>query len=554
MERVEEQEMELKKLYGEILFFLRQKLFVIVLAITAVCSYGFAITHESIGVDDTLVGLYLEDGQEVIMGRWTIFLVNKLFHISEFTPFITELAGMLLLLTAVVLFCVLVRRIFGDRIGIAGYTAFAAVFVSFPFISEVWVYYYHDGVDIGYILTALSLLAFQEGLDQTGRQGLKNLAASMLFIWAAVGCYESFIIFYLLGAVMILFFRGITGKDRLTFGWLFRKLFLCGCAAAGCIILRTLIRRIIIIVFSLPEADSRNIWYGLQIFQSERWLQDVFMLLKKYWLVYFVNGAVYFPITVYVISVLVFGSAAVFYTVKKKNGWYFLLFVGMILIPALLTFVEQKAPLYRTCQYMPFFAASAVLLLYCLFVQKKVNGGGSLVFVILTACLVWNQACESNYIFYTDYRKYEYDKAVLSQIAWNIAEDYGRDVKVVFTGSYYPPYDLIQRYYVDFSSGEFERIALLTDWLDPLLKEKFYGPYGYFFGGEAEYSVISWGLYAFDKPGLEIARFLRMHGYDVEAVTDPELIREAQRYAEDMPAWPAEGSMAAWNGCVIVNF
>ena len=27
------------------------------------------------------------------MGRWTIFLINKLFHMSEFSPFMTELAG-----------------------------------------------------------------------------------------------------------------------------------------------------------------------------------------------------------------------------------------------------------------------------------------------------------------------------------------------------------------------------------------------------------------------------------------------------------------------------
>ena len=101
----------MKKLWGEMNYFLRHKLFVIVTAIASVFSYGFAITHESIGVDDTIVGLYLEDGLEVVMGRWTVFLINKVFHVSEFTPFITELAGLLLLLTASVLFCVLLRRI-----------------------------------------------------------------------------------------------------------------------------------------------------------------------------------------------------------------------------------------------------------------------------------------------------------------------------------------------------------------------------------------------------------------------------------------------------------
>ncbi len=544
----------MKGLYEDVRYFLRHKFFVIALTVTAVFSYGFAITHESIGVDDTLVGLYLEDGLEVVMGRWTVFLVNKLFHISDFTPFITELAGLLLLLTAVVLYCVLMRRIFGDRVGILGYTAFAGVFVSFPFISEVWVYYYHDGVDIGYVLTALSLLAFLESLDRKEKDGLKYLAASMLFIWGAVGCYESFIIFYLLGVVMLLFFRGVTGRDRLTCRWIFQKLFQCSCAAAGCIVLRALIRRAVIIVFSLPDSGTRDLWYGLQIFQSGQWLQEIFMLLKKYWLVYCVNGAVYFPVTVYMLAVFVMGAASVMYTVKKKNGWYLFLFAGMIMIPVILTFVELKAPLYRACQYMPFFVASAVLLLYCFLSKKKANGGGTWLFAVLASCLIWNQAYESNYAFYTDYRKYEYDKEVLTEIAWTVARDYGEDARVLFTGSYVPPYDLVKRYCVDFSSKEFARIALLTDWLDPLLKEKFYSPHGYSFAGEAEYSVISWGLYAFDKQGMEIANFLRMHGHDLQVVTEPELVREAELYAEGMPDWPQEGSIVEWNGYVIVNF
>jgi hypothetical protein len=543
----------MKKLWGEMNYFLRHKLFVIVTAIASVFSYGFAITHESIGVDDTIVGLYLEDGLEVVMGRWTVFLINKVFHVSDFTPFITELAGLLLLLTASVLFCVLLRRIFGDRIGILGYTAFAGAFVTFPFISEVWVYYYHDGVDIGYVLTAFSLLFFMDSMEKSKRVRLKYVLISMLFLWGAVGCYESFIIFYLLGVVMLLFFRGMADKEKLTFRWLFENLFLCFCAAVGCMILRSAVQRVIIAVFSLPEANSRDLTYGLQLFENGEWLQNIFMLLKKYWLVYCVNGAVYFPITVYVLSLAVFGAASVVYTIKKKNGWYLLLFLAMIIIPAILTFVELKPPLYRACQYMPFFVASAVLLVYILMVRKMTKRE-NLVFAALASCLIWNQAYESNFNFYTDYRKYEYDKTVLEGIAGTVAGEYGENAEVIFTGSYMPPYELVERYYADYSSEEFARISFLTDWLDPCLKEKYYSPYGYSFAGEAQYSIIDWGLYAFDKPGLELARFLQMHGYDLKTVTDPELVEKAEAFAEEMPRWPGEGSVTEWNGYIVVHF
>lgn len=542
----------MERLWGEIRYFLRHKLFVTATIIAAVCGYGFAITHESIGVDDTMVGFYLDDGMEVVMGRWTIFLINKLFHMSEFSPFMTELAGGVFLLAAGVLFCVLVRRIFGDRIGILGYTAFACTFVTFPFISEVWVYYYHDGVDVGYVLTALSLLFFMDSMEKARRGRVLSVIFSMLSLWGAVGCYESFIILYLLGVVMILFFRGMADKERLTFKWLFQNLFLCVCGAAGCIVLRFVIQNIIIVLFSLPREASRDL-IGLQLFQSGELLQNVFMLLKKYWLVYFVNGAVYFPVAVYVAATAVFGGVSVACTVKKKNGWFVPLFFAMILIPVILTFVELKPPLYRACQYMPFFVASAVLLLYVLMVRRN-RRGEKIAFAALTACLVWNQAYESNYNFYTDYRKYEYDRAVLEEIARTVAREYGNGAEVIFTGDYLPPYELVKRYYAGFSSGEFAKIAFLTDWLDPHLKEKYYSPYGYSFGGEAQYSVIHWGLYAYDSPGMELMHFLQMHGYDLKTVTDLELKEQAEKYAAEMPRWPMAGSVAEWNGYVVVHF
>ena len=106
----------MSKLGKELKWFLQQKVYVILVTLTAILSYGFAITHYAIGIDDTAVELYLEDGLEVVMGRWTVFLVNKLFHLSQFAPFMLELVGVLLFLLGITLFCILVRRILVDRI------------------------------------------------------------------------------------------------------------------------------------------------------------------------------------------------------------------------------------------------------------------------------------------------------------------------------------------------------------------------------------------------------------------------------------------------------
>ena len=66
----------MKKLWEEFQYFFQQKIYVIILCLTAICGYGFEMTHPSIGIDDTAVSLYLEDGLEVVMGRWFIYCVS----------------------------------------------------------------------------------------------------------------------------------------------------------------------------------------------------------------------------------------------------------------------------------------------------------------------------------------------------------------------------------------------------------------------------------------------------------------------------------------------
>lgn len=548
--------MSMRNIWEEIRFFLKQKLFMAAALLTLAGSYGFAITHESIGPDDTMVKLYLGEGMEAYMGRWTLYLVNKLFRIDSFLPFITELAGAVLLLIGVVLFCVLFRRIFGDKIGILGYTIFACVFLSFPFISEVWIYYFHNGVDLGYILLALSLLLFMDGFENAGKKRLGCFLGSMLLLCTAVGCYESFLILYVTGVLVIVFFRGMTGREKMNLQVLW-KLSVCVCLSIGCIVLRAVIQRLVITVFSLQGLGeitaAREVTATLGMFAGEDWVYNLFMLVKRYWLVFFVNAVVYFPIAEYAASVLFFGITSIVLTVKRKNGWFLLLAAGMAVTPVTLSFAVEMAPSYHSCLFMPFFVAAAMLLPY-LFLKRVWKKYGAAVFAFSMVCLVWNQMYETNCIFYTDYLKYHHDREVLTEIAREVIREYGTDAKVIFTGSYKTPYPLVQDYFVDYSSREFQTIAALTDWLDPHLKEKYYTPYGYSFAGDLKDSVIEWGLYAYGKPGLELQNFLAMHGYSLQVETDVEIQTKAEDFAEEMPSWPEKGSIAEMEEYVIVHF
>ena len=42
------------------------------------------------------IGLYFDDGLGVSIGRWSFYVINKLFHVTGFEPFIMEFAAVLI--------------------------------------------------------------------------------------------------------------------------------------------------------------------------------------------------------------------------------------------------------------------------------------------------------------------------------------------------------------------------------------------------------------------------------------------------------------------------
>lgn len=548
----------MRLLAEETKWFFQQKIYVIAVALTAVCSYGFLITHPSIGIDDTAMELYLTDGIMVEMGRWVMYLLNKIFFFGEFAPFCTDLIGVLFMVLAAALYCVLLRRILGERADILVCTVFSCVFLSNPILGRVFVYYFHNGVGLGYVLSALALLSFHQALGEKGKGRVFSFFRSMLFIWLAVGCYESFLILYILGILVVLFLQGTFTETKLSTSYVLGNLGVGAGLTVGCMLLRALVLPLVIAVFRIDAPDTvlslRSISEMLVLFQGKEGLQELFMLAKRFWLVYHVNALVYLPITGYELACFCVGICSLVMAVKKKNLWYPVLFAGMWVTPFLLTVAEAKLTFYRSCQYLPFFTAVGILLLYLAWDGKKHAKWWKGAVIFLGAVLIWRQATGLNKLFYMDYRQYELTKETLISAAFDVERKYGTEYPIVFVGEAEIPYELTEEYYVSYDSWQYRGIAAITDMVDVHLKEKYFQPQGYCFIGEANLPVIRWGFDAFDGTNRELIHFLQMHGYSYTTVTDMEILDEARAMSNSLPHWPAEGSIVLQDGYVLINF
>ena len=291
----------------------------------------------------------------------------------------------------------------------------------------------------------------------------------------------------------------------------------------------------------------------MSVLFSEEGLQNTWMLVKRFWLLYHVNALVFLPITGYELACFVAGIYAVIALVKKKNLWYPLLFGGMLLVPLLLTIIEAKVTFYRSCQYLPFFTAFGVLLLFLGFERQRFAKHYRMLITFVGIVLIYNQATQLNRNFYTDYRQYELAKETMLGIAYDVERQFGTETPIVLVGSDDIPYEFIKHYYVPYDSWQYKAIAAITDPVDEHLKEKYFQPEGYCFIGELNLPMIRWGFDAFDGTNRELIRFLEMHGYSFTTITDKAILDEARKLGNEMPAWPREGSITMQDGYVLIH-
>ncbi len=541
-------------------------------ALVAACGYGFKIAHPVMGIDDTPYAYYFEEGLAAVVGRWVLFVLNKFAHLSDFAPFMTDFAAVVILMAAVTVWGVLFYGVFGERIPRYGYWFFSCVFLSCPLIAEVFTYYLHNGIAVGYLTCGISLYLLREGMYALERKkygkGVGRFAAAVFAMTVAVGCYESFMIVWLTGVLLLLLGERMAGIRRSVF-W---RLCTAAAAAACGMALRAVILKLVTEVFDLSYLQDEAVQRSVT--ELAGWLfepgarAEFAMILKRLFVMYGVFAYAYYPIAIFVLAAAVIVLYSLWRSLKQRDFWILVLMAGSFVAAFLLAVVEGKATLYRSAQFLPLVCGFGALLASCAVAgfgawlragagRQKMRAalakGSAVFYVFCMAVLLWNQCTDLNQWFYVDYRKYEYTRDYMLRVALELERSFDTSKPIVFTGEWENPRSIVGDAYVDYSSGTFFRMKRLADRVDEHLLEKFYRGYGVWVAQTPSLSVVSWGKYAFDTDE-ELIRFLRLHGHEFRPLLDKSLYEVAEQYALELPSFPREGSVVDMGGYIIVHF
>lgn len=556
-----------------------------ILLLTAVCAYGYKVTNVTIGIDDTPSLYYFEEGLIAIVGRWVLFLLNKVISLAEFAPFVTDFAAVLLLIAAAIVWSALFYSVFGEKIPMTGYAYFAAVFVSCPLISEVFTYFLHNGIAIGYLSCAVSLCCMREWQNsmRKPRKGsglwekpdcpaVTKLAAAAVFLWIAMGCYESFMILWLAGLLLLLLSERIrlgtertarTG-ERGVFGTLAGG----ALAALAAVLLRSLMIVVLTKAFHLEylqgEAVQRSVTEMLGWMVQTGAFGELIMILKRTFVLYGVFAYAYLPIRIFVLSAVVITVVTLVRVIRGRDLWALILLPVAYLAAFSLLFIEGKATLYRSAQFLPVFCGyGALLFAYIIYeltespgrgVHRRLCLGTRCIAVAVLAVITWNQCMDMTKWFYIDRQKYDAAVKTVDQIALDLERDFDTSKPVIFTGNYEIPYSIVKDAYVSYGDSRYYKMKRLTDLIDPDLLDKYNrGSKGVWVAQTPALSVIDWGRYAFDSDA-ELVRFFEMHGHRLVACGDIDRYAEAEEESLNLPEYPQDGYIVDKGDYIIVHF
>ncbi len=561
------------------------RLYMGILLLTAVCAYGYKVTNVTIGIDDTPSLYYFEEGLIAIVGRWVLFLLNKVITLAEFVPFVTDFAAVILLIAAAIVWSALFYSVFGEKLPMMGYAFFAAVFVSCPLISEVFTYFLHNGIAIGYLSCAVSLCFMREwqssmrkprkgsGLwEKPDCRTVTKLVAAAVFLWIAMGCYESFMILWLAGLLLLLLSERIRLGTERTARTGERGVFgtLAGGALAAlvAVLLRSLMIVVLTKAFHLEylqgEAVQRSVTEMLGWMVQTGAFGELIMILKRTFVLYGVFAYAYLPIRIFVLSAVVITVVTLVRVIRGRDLWALILLPTAYLAAFSLLFIEGKATLYRSAQFLPIFCGyGALLFAYIIYeltgspgrgVHRKLCLGTRGIAVAVLVVITWNQCMDMTKWFYIDKQKYDAAVKTVDQIALDLERDFDTSKPVIFTGNYEIPYSIVKDAYVSYGDSRYYKMKRLTDLIDPDLLDKYNrGSKGVWVAQTPALSVIDWGRYAFDSDA-ELVRFFEMHGHRLVACGDVDRYTEAEEESLNLPEYPQDGYIVDKGDYIIVHF
>ena len=202
---------------NQLLYFLKSKKYMISVIITLILSFGFAITHESMGIDDISFDRYINGGMYWLsQNRYGMWILYNILNLYEFTPFWTDFIVTISIGITALILCLFVRKNFSQVIKSDWvYVIFSCILISNPMINFYYTYQVSSiSVTLCNILSIILGIIVYENYFNKKTKKLPLILLVGLALSVAISTYESCIQTYLVFVFLSMFLKSaINNKE-----------------------------------------------------------------------------------------------------------------------------------------------------------------------------------------------------------------------------------------------------------------------------------------------------------------------------------------------------
>jgi len=485
---------------------INDKVFVIIVILVTILSFGFTITNSSIGVDDTAFDRYYDEKEMLSIGRWGSYVIYELLKITEFTPFWSDMIASIVVLAIAFLWCIFLKKNLKEKVSNIAYIVFVTIYISFPIINEIFIYQNCNiAVILGNLLASLGIMLLYENYKNIHKKSI--YVVSILILTFGISMYEACSQGILL-SICITAMLMCYDENKSNIKDICKYIVITLMIALISVILNSIIVKVIY-AFGVPvseAADKEINWGNYSIVES-------IQMISQYINDATIRNTKYFPVLVFDVAVIIGFVISVIQAYKKENVMILLLYIGAVLSNFAFVFLQLKGVLYRTCTSWSLFVTIVFMIFYIYMSKYKATKILSGIFITI---LVLQQSRYLNQMFYNDYIRYQRDL----HIAYQLIDDLE-------------------------TSNDITKPIVIAGWPKKAIAKD---------GSQVNsLSVLWWGKKAFDDNGAEFIKFLNSLGYEFKNPND-EQYEKGIKEAENMVSYPQEGSIKELDDCIVINF
>lgn len=487
-----------------------------IVCLISVLSYGYLIVTYTYGINDEVIEEYMYGTVLVKQDRVGIWIFNKIFHCFDLLPFWGEAIGLCILISAAVLWVIVIQNTCEEKFSKSVLTLSACAFVTFPYIgkSAIWRGCLAQG---GIILffSGLAAYFYQKHLEVgKKRYIIYAILVSMVALWFD----KAYITTVIMGAgfVLLMFIRQNKTNWK---QFLYEGIKLFAWVGTSLVITVVFIKLLqLILGVEANHYTSSYLRYSDGELLSQiiafipNLVKKLFYLAQTSW-----AGLAFF---LALIGTVIIGIAEF---AKEKTIGALLINVGMVFDAVLIYIVTGNLymPERSVCHVMTLFIALFILnvIYFCRRIFDKYFIIKYIVLGMVAFCIA-NFTYEMSQIYFEKYLTFEKDKAILDGVMHDIYAECGYNTQkpIIFMGV---PNDMT------------------VVW--PACESA---------------SVFSWGrlevISREENSGL-LYGFINDNGYKVNGVPDGTDFKEVHKLISQMSSYPSEGCIKEYNDYILVK-